>query len=97
VPIGITVGTPSKLWYPLAANLRELLRTHGRSTCSGSPSRGATEPKLDRLGVDQVQVLLQEAAGDAEGAILLCFEDLAKPDQWCNPDYLGSMVAGAYG
>jgi hypothetical protein len=42
--------------------------------------------RLDRLGVATISAALQELSdqNDGRGLVLLCFEDLAKPGQWCH-------------
>jgi hypothetical protein len=40
--------------------------------------------KLSKLGAAGVQALVQQTAGGPEGAVLLCYENLAKPGEWCH-------------
>jgi hypothetical protein len=47
--------------------------------------------KVARLGVDHVQAQLSEVANDA-GAVLLCYEDIRKPDVWCHRRILSAWL-----
>lgn len=61
--------------------------------------RVAYRKKLDRLGIARVQDMLMAAAREhkyegkpAEVVVLLCFEDVRRPDDWCHRTMLAEWL-----
>ncbi|MBM9505290.1 DUF488 family protein [Actinacidiphila acididurans] len=83
----ITRGAPRfKLPYPLAHSVRELAPRGDYFDKPRPEFTAAYRADLDHLGSQTVAELLR-AIADASGdhrLVLLCFEDLADPAQWCH-------------
>lgn len=86
-PVGTTVGRPRfKLGYELAG-MASNLAPHG---CLQIEDRArfaaAYRGRLNRVGVGPISRLLAGLAQKAavDGVVLLCFEDLTKPGEWCH-------------
>lgn len=87
IPIGFTVGHPRwRLTYQLAGNLKELGPDAAWKDRDQDTFLDYYRRKLDNLGPEAVGHLLIEkiVTAGAKGAILLCFEDLTKPGEWCH-------------
>ncbi len=85
VPVGHTVGAP-KFGMPEAGNLG-VLAPHGIDrTLTERRFRRLYVERLERFGVEKIAGLLRAVADayDAPGVVLLCFEDLTQPGQWCH-------------
>ena len=87
-PVRITLGKPRmRLDYALAGEIRKLAPS-GRLFRIEDPVefRAAYRERLDRLGVDAVRAQLRAivAAHGGRGAVLLCFEDVRVPGEWCH-------------
>lgn len=88
-PVGISIGTPK---FPLGYELREqcyalapkgyMLKMEYEPYCE------AYFKKLEDIGVDKiigiVQRLDRKAQDEDKSLVLLCFEDIRKPEQWCH-------------
>lgn len=87
VPVRITLGAPRfKLPYKLAHSVRELAPRRDYFSKPLPEFTTAYRADLDRLGAARVAQLL-EAIAEEEGdhrLVLLCFEDLTKPAEWCH-------------
>jgi len=86
--VGITLGYPRwKLRYPLIANLRQLAPTREIIRIEDADVfEEMYRSRLDDVGLDEVARLLTDCAERAnnERLVLLCFEDLTKPDLRCH-------------
>jgi hypothetical protein len=87
VPIGITAYPPSKLWYELRANLRELAPDPWMRNLARDAFERRYRAKLDALGVRCVHDLIGGLAGDQD-AVLLCYEDVRRAGVWCHSQCL---------
>ena len=86
-PVGITVSPPRfRLGFELAGSVGALA-PHG--------ILGLEDPeefarlylaRLDGYGVERIAAALGALAGlsDAQGCVLLCYEDLETPGEWCH-------------
>lgn len=88
VPVGITLGKPKfKLNYEVAAYLRDLAPDGSMFKIN---DRAEFTPKffrkLDRIGVDEIRRQLENVSKRHGGKnlVLLCFEDVTKPGEWCH-------------
>lgn len=57
-----------------------------RSIGDRAEFEAAYRARLERFGVDKIRRVLEAfaCAANAEGVVLLCYEDLDDPDQWCH-------------
>lgn len=87
VPVRITWGAPRfKLPYRIAHSVRELAPRKEYLSKPLLEFTTAYRADLDRYGVGLVAARLNwiaESEGDHR-LVLLCFEDLAEPGQWCH-------------
>ena len=88
LPVGITLGPPRfRLGYGLAARLRELAPAGYMFEMEDEGEfRRLYRARLHRLTVTRAAALLQEVS-DAHGGrplVLLCFEDVTQPGEWCH-------------
>ena len=87
VPVRITLGAPRfKLPYSLTHAVRELAPRKEYFTKPQPEFTVAYRADLDALGAVRIAERLREIA-QAEGdhrLVLLCFEDLSDPQQWCH-------------
>ncbi|NUK14072.1 hypothetical protein [Streptomyces lunaelactis] len=87
VPVRITLGAPRfKLAYPLAHVVRELAPRREYFSKPLPEFTAAYRADLDRLGAAPIAERLREIADAEEDhrLVLLCFEDLTDPVQWCH-------------
>lgn len=93
VPVRTTVGVPRwKLNYPLVHHLREATPTS--AMVSGARSgrldeegyRGLYVARLDEIGAAAIAAAAMKIArqASADRLVLLCFDDLTKPGEWCH-------------
>ena len=88
-PVGISIGKPR---FPTGYDIREqcyALAPKGfMLKMEYEPYREAYFQKLEDIGVDKiigiVQRLEARASDEDKDLVLLCFEDIRKPDQWCH-------------
>lgn len=88
-PVGISIGKPR---FPTGYEIREqcyALAPKGYMLkMEYEPYREAYFQKLEDIGVDKiigiVQRLEARASDEDKDLVLLCFEDIRKPDQWCH-------------
>jgi hypothetical protein len=86
-PVGTTVGGPRfKLGYELAGMASKLAPYGLLHVEDPADFARAYRRRLDSVGVGPIRSLLGELAGNAraEGVVLLCFEDLGRPGEWCH-------------
>ncbi|MFJ9617872.1 DUF488 family protein [Streptomyces noursei] len=87
VPVRITLGAPRfKLPYPLTCAVRELAPRREYFSKSLPEFTAAYRADLDQLGATWIAQRLRQIAeeqGDHR-LVLLCFEDLSDPAQWCH-------------
>ncbi|MEU0839451.1 hypothetical protein ABZ370_08265 [Streptomyces sp. NPDC005962] len=87
VPVRITLGAPRfRLPYQLTHSVRELAPRREYFSKGLPEFTAAYRADLDRLGAARIAARLREIA-EAEGEhrlVLLCFEDLRDPAQWCH-------------
>lgn len=88
-PVGISIGKPR---FPTGYEIREqcyALAPKGfMLKMEFEPYKEAYFQKLEDIGVDKVIGIVQRlearAADEGKDLVLLCFEDIRKPDQWCH-------------
>lgn len=87
VPVRITLGgVRFKLPYSLTHSVRELAPRRDYLNAPEPEFTAAYRADLDQLGPERIAARLQQIS-EAEGdhrLVLLCFEDLAKPNLWCH-------------
>ncbi|MER6086751.1 hypothetical protein [Streptomyces bluensis] len=87
VPVRITLGAPRfKLPYSLTHSVRELAPRRDYLSQPEPEFSTAYRADLDQLGSERIAARLRQIT-QAEGdhrLVLLCFEDLADPAQWCH-------------
>ncbi|MDH6624342.1 hypothetical protein M2271_002144 [Streptomyces sp. LBL] len=87
VPVRITLGgVRFKLPYSLTHSVRELAPRRDYLSVPEPDFTTAYRADLDRLGPERIAARLRQIA-EAENdhrLVLLCFEDLSAPRQWCH-------------
>ncbi|MER6011505.1 DUF488 family protein [Streptomyces bluensis] len=87
VPVRITLGAPRfKLGYSLTHSVRELAPRREYLSQPEPEFKTAYRADLDQFGPERIAARLRQIT-QAEGdhrLVLLCFEDLADPAQWCH-------------
>ncbi|MGW7542185.1 hypothetical protein ACWGKQ_13835 [Streptomyces sp. NPDC054770] len=87
VPVRVTLGAPRwTLPYTLEHQVREAAPSRNYFDAARSLYEAEYLAQLDRHGVEFFASRFQEiavTAGDPR-LVLLCFEDLSKPEQWCH-------------
>ncbi|MER6611013.1 DUF488 family protein [Streptomyces sp. NPDC000927] len=87
VPVRITLGAPRfKLRYTLAHSVRELAPQREYFSKSLPEFTTAYRADLDQCGVQRIAERLKQIAEIERDhrLVLLCFEDLSDPAQWCH-------------
>ncbi|MGW3031273.1 hypothetical protein ACWDCB_08555 [Streptomyces sp. NPDC001178] len=87
VPVRITLGAPRfKLPYSLKHAVRELAPRREYFTRPLLEFTTAYRTDLDQLGPARIAERLREIVNTEQDhrLVLLCFEDLADPKQWCH-------------
>ncbi|GHJ28618.1 hypothetical protein TPA0910_30510 [Streptomyces hygroscopicus subsp. sporocinereus] len=87
IPVRITLGAPRfKLAYSLTHVVRELAPRREYFSKPLPEFTSAYGTDLDRLGAAWIAARLQEIseAEKEHRLVLLCFEDLTDPAQWCH-------------
>jgi hypothetical protein len=87
VPIRITLSHPRwKLPYVLTRKVPVL--APGRDYFKSPPEvfRARYLEQLDEVGAAEIRRLLEDiaVAEESDSVVLLCYEDLSKPDTWCH-------------
>lgn len=86
-PVRITLGAPKNLWYPLADTVVELAPSGFQFTMEDREQfRRSYRHKLYKLTLEWITKRLGGISREQsnENLVLLCYEDLRKPDQWCH-------------
>jgi len=87
VPLGITVSLPRfRLRYELAGSVGMLAPSGLLAIEDRAEFEAAYRARLDRIGIKMMLPVLRgfAEAYDAPGCVLCCYEDLAKPGEWCH-------------
>lgn len=96
-PFGITIGYPRHTRYKLAKFDRALAPDKAWKDCPDKELfRQLYEAKLTQLG-GTVMDRIRDAQGEYAGIVLLCYEDLRKPELWCHRRMLASHLYCQYG
>jgi hypothetical protein len=85
--VRISIGHPRwKLSYPLVGICRDLMPTRPMLKLEIEPYRAMYLDRLEAVGVEaivkELETIQREHA--PQGLVLLCFEDLTKPGEWCH-------------
>ena len=85
-PIRISLGVPKfKLNYDIAGEVNILMPTPQMlSLTDEAVYRELYFELLDRRGIKEIVTELQSVTVSGKETILLCFEDLQKPNAWCH-------------
>jgi hypothetical protein len=84
-PIRTSIGFPRfKLKYELAGVIRALMPTRPMLKLPRPEYEALYLGKLDQVGIEELQRQFEELDPDGKGLVLLCFEDLTKPGEWCH-------------
>lgn len=88
-PVGISIGAPKfKLGYDLREQCYTLAPKGTMLHLDYDPYKEAYFNKLDALGAQKVinivRRLESRAAQEGKTLVLLCFEDIRKPGEWCH-------------
>ena len=96
IPVRITLGSPRfRLRYELTEEIHlfkpagVLFQMNDKETL-----RKALYAKLDQVGIVEVRRILQGISsrhGDRD-VVLLCFEDVRKPREWCHRQLIGDWL-----
>jgi hypothetical protein len=100
VPVRITLGAPRfKLSYTLTHAVRELAPSREYFARPLPEFTAAYRADLDQLGPVRVAERLREIANAEKDhrLVLLCFEDLSDPQQWCHRRIFASWWKDATG
>ena len=96
VPVRITVGRPRfQLRYGLAEEIH-LFKPAGAlfQMNDKEEPRKAPYARLDQVGIGKVQRILHEISSKHGGRdiVLLCFEDVRKPGEWCHRQLVAAWL-----
>lgn len=88
-PVGISIGKPRfKTGYEIREQCYALAPKGYMLKMEYEPYREAYFKKLEEIGADKiigiVQRMDERAQEEGKTLVLLCYEDLRKPDQWCH-------------
>jgi hypothetical protein len=85
-PIRISIGAPRwPVGYELAGSLPSLMPTRPMLKMEIGPYREMYLARLEVHGVERIAAELEALqTPEAPGLVLLCFEDLTKPGEWCH-------------
>ena len=88
-PVGISIGKPRfKTGYEIREQCYALAPKGYMLKMEYEPYREAYFQKLEEIGTDKiigiVQRMDERAQEEGKTLVLLCYEDLRKPDQWCH-------------
>lgn len=84
LPVGIVLGFPE---WPTPAerrNVDALAPLPWMRGVKGDQFRAYYRKHLDGLGPEKIREAIRAVAGDAEVVVLLCYEDLRKPESSCH-------------
>ena len=88
-PVGISLGKPKyQTGYEIREQCYALAPKGHMLKMAYEPYREAYFKKLEEIGADKiigiVQRMDERAQEEGKTLVLLCFEDIRKPDQWCH-------------
>jgi hypothetical protein len=85
-PVRISIGHPRwKLGYELTGACKLLMPTRDMLKLDEPTYRALYLGMLEKAGVDAIaEDLARLCPAGAPGLVLLCFEDLTKPGEWCH-------------
>lgn len=88
-PVGISLGKPKfQTGYEIREQCYALAPKGNMLKMAYEPYREAYFKKLEEIGADKiigiVQRMDERAQEEGKTLVLLCFEDIRKPDQWCH-------------
>mgnify|MGYP007069340700 FL=1 len=88
-PVGISLGKPKyQTGYEIREQCYALAPKGHMLKMAYEPYREAYFEKLEEIGADKiigiVQRMDERAQEEGKTLVLLCFEDIRKPDQWCH-------------
>lgn len=88
IPIGISLYPPRwKTPYKVQGYIKELAPTRDMFGLPYQEYKPKYLAVLESLGVEKIRQLIQAsvpAQAKSNKVVLLCFEDLSKPDKWCH-------------
>lgn len=87
VPVGIVVSPPRwALGYQLAGNVTLLAPVGLLDVEAAEEFAARYRERLEAVGVAPIERILRgfAEAFDAPGCVLLCYENLEKPGEWCH-------------
>lgn len=98
IPVRTSAGTPRfPLRYELRHAIPQLAPTWATRQLDYVDFRRAYRHQLHRFTIDRVlaaayDIRQAEGVDDEVPLVLLCFENLAKPDQWCHRTFLAEWL-----
>lgn len=86
VPVAISVGKPRwPLKYKLAGEIMILAPTRAMIKMTDKEAyRNMYIERLNSYGVDRILKALRAFEREGKDTVLLCFEDIRKPENWCH-------------
>ncbi len=93
VPVRISIGFPRfRLSYQLTEKVPELMPTRAMLKMAIEPYRELYLARLEEVGTEKLRAIfaaIAERHPGATGLVLLCFEDIRKPGEWCHRTMAG--------
>jgi hypothetical protein len=93
-PVRISIGAPRwPVGYEIVGSLPSLMPTRPMLKMEIGPYREMYLARLEAHGVEKIVAELEALqTPEAPGLVLLCFEDLAKPGEWCHRTMLAEYL-----
>lgn len=83
-PVRISLGAPKwPLGYTIAGEIKDLMPFGLLQINDRALYEKKYRERLDRIGVDRIQAAL-DSFGVDKPVVLLCYEDVRDPSQWCH-------------
>lgn len=83
-PVRISLGAPKwPLGYTIAGEIKDLMPFGLLQINDRALYEMKYRERLDRIGVDRIQAALDSFGAD-KPVVLLCYEDVRDPSQWCH-------------
>ena len=83
--VRISVGTPRwQLAYTIAGEIKELMPFGLHNVEDADEFQRLYCARLERIGVDRIGRQLTKFEALGKPVVLLCFEDVRKPSDWCH-------------
>lgn len=83
-PVRISLGAPKwPLGYTIAGEIKDLMPFGLLQINDRALYEKKYRERLDRIGVDRIQAAL-DSFGIDKPVVLLCYEDVRDPSQWCH-------------